>query len=249
MNKNFRHRQLLSLLNKKKHLSISQITQFLEISPATARRDVSELDSEGLLKKVRNGAELISQKSKSHEIFKQFSDDDEKRRIAERAADFCTEGESVFLTCGSTMLMLANSLCRRNIQIITNYLPLANHVIENDHENVVIMGGQYNKNQAITLSISSHSDSLYAANTMFTSGMGITTDGLYKNDMLIAHSEQRMLGMVSRLIVLMDSSKLGKAVGMLFTDLSNIDLLITGKEADQTFINALKQKGLKVVLV
>jgi DeoR family ulaG and ulaABCDEF operon transcriptional repressor len=38
------------------------------------------------------------------------------------------------------------------VQIITNYLPLANYLIDQEHDSVIIMGGQYNRSHSITLS-------------------------------------------------------------------------------------------------
>ncbi len=83
---------------------------------------------------------------------------------------------------------------------------------------------------------------------MFTSGKGMTTDGLYKTDMIIANSEQHILPKVSKLVALVDSSKLGREMGMLFSELKDIDLLVTGKEADPKIIQELKDKGLEVIL-
>lgn len=50
------------------------------------------------------------------------------------------------------------------------------------------------------------------------------------------------------MLVLLDSTKLGKKVGMLFKEFDKIDLLITGKEADPTIIQALRNKGLDIIL-
>lgn len=247
MNENYRHRQLLNLLEERKALSTQEIITLLAVSPATARRDITKLNEQGRLRKVRNGAEAIEQKS-PHSRATAINNADEKQRIAAAAAQICRDGESVILTCGSTMLMLGRSLCGRNVQIMTNFLPLANDLIEHDHNDVVIMGGQYNKNQAIMLSLNTNAEAMYAADIMFTSGKGLTTDGLYKTDMLIANSEQRMLSRIGKLVVLLDSSKLGKQAGMLFSELHNIHLLITGKEADANLIQALKDRGLNVLL-
>lgn len=251
MNENYRHQQLLRLLAEKKILSTQEIITQLGVSPATARRDIIKLNEQGRLKKVRNGAEAIQLTNHSiSPIVANLSPNnaEEKQRIAQAAANLCQGGESVILTCGSTIQMLGRALCGRNVQIITNFLPLANHLIEHDHNDVVIIGGQYNKNQAITLSLNSPADSMYSANIMFTSGKGMTAEGLYKTDMLIANSEQRMLSKVGKLVVLLDSSKLGKQVGMLFTELQNIDLLITDKKADPDIIESLKSKGLNIIL-
>ncbi|VEI48215.1 transcriptional repressor UlaR [Actinobacillus equuli] len=45
------------------------------------------------------------------------------------------------------MQLLGQALCGQKLQIITNFLPLANYLIEHQHEDIVIMGGQYNKNK------------------------------------------------------------------------------------------------------
>ncbi|QIW15097.1 transcriptional regulator [Pasteurellaceae bacterium RH1A] len=255
MNENYRHQQLLELVNQQKRISTADIIRALAVSPATARRDINKLDEMGLLKKVRNGAEALDANSllnskkleKKQVLQRQINNLDEKSRIAEAAAKLCEDDSSIILTCGSTMLLLSNFLCGRNLQVITNYLPLANNLIEQDHQNVVIMGGQYNKNQAIMLSINSEKTE-YAANIMFTSGKGLTAEGLYKNDILIANSEQHMIEKVDKLVVLLDSTKLGKRVGMLFSELAKIDVLITGKEADPEIVQQLRDKGLKVIL-
>lgn len=245
MNENHRHQQLLHLLDERKILSTNEIIALLNISPATARRDISKLNEQGKLIKVRNGAEALRRSRTDKKV---ISNSDEKQRIAQVATQLCHEGESVLLTCGSTMLMLGNALCGKKLQIITNYLPLANYLIEQQHEDVVIMGGQYNRNKAITLSLNAQNEATYGATIMFTSGKGLTEEGLFKTDMIIANAEKQMSAKAGRYVVLLDSTKLGKRAGMLFTELAQIDVLITGKEADPQIIQALRDKGLEVIL-
>lgn len=110
------------------------------------------------------------------------------------------------------------------------------------------MGGQYNKHKKVMLSINTQNEMTYAATTMFTSGKGLTSEGLFKTDMIIANAEQQMAKHAERYVVLLDSTKLGKKVGMLFKEFDKIDLLITGKEADPTIIQALRNKGLDIIL-
>ncbi len=249
MNENYRHRKLLNLLDEHQILSTAQIIQLLDVSPATARRDINKLNQMGKLTKVRNGAEKINigaaaELSQDSPV-NNFS---EKQRIAERASLLCQDGDSVVITCGTTMQMLGHCLNGRRLQIITNYLPLANALIEQEHDDIVIIGGQYNKAKQVTLSLNNQNDAVYAANIMFTSGKGFTAEGLYKTDMIIANSERQMSSKVSKYVVVLDSSKLGKQVGMLFSELKNIDVLVTGKEADPEIINDLRNKGLEIIL-
>lgn len=84
---------------------------------------------------------------------------------------------------------------------------------------------------------------------MFTSGKGLTAEGLYKTDMLTAMAEQKMLNYVGKLVVLVDSSKVGQRAGMLFSRAEQIDIVITGKAADEKVIEQLKAQGVEVILV
>lgn len=236
MNETYRHKQLLSLLEEKKMLSTNEIIDLLEISPATARRDINKLHEQGKLHKVRNGAEAI-ETSPGQYFSNQINNVSEKQRIAEAASKYCFDGASVILTAGSTIQLLGNQLCAKHVQIITNFLPLANYLIEHNHENLVIMGGQYNRNERVTLSLNNQHENNYFADVMF------------KTDMILANSEQALARKAHKFIALVDSTKLGKQVGMLFSDLNEIDLLITGREADLVIIQTLREKGLEVVLV
>ena len=110
-------------------------------------------------------------------------------------------------------------------------------------------GGQYNHSHFITLSPQGSENSLYAGHWMFTSGKGLTAEGLYKTDMLTAMAEQKMLNVVGKLAVLVDSSKVGERAGMLFSQASQIDLVITGKQADETILKQLEDQGVQVIRV
>jgi DeoR family ulaG and ulaABCDEF operon transcriptional repressor len=252
MNEHQRHNGILSLLDEKHSISVNMIVETFQVSPATARRDLTKLDEQGKLIKVRNGAERL-EKARSP-IWSPLNVDNtinynEKARIAERAASLCNNGDSVVINCGSTAFMLGERLCGQDVKIITNYFPLASYLIEQDHEGVIITGGQYNKAKNIFLNPTPELSGAYAGHWMFTSGKGLTEQGLYKTDMLTAVAEQTMLEQVSKLVVVVDSSKVGERTGMLFSTPSQIDIVITGKNADKTVVSTLREKGVEVLLV
>ena len=246
-----RHGAILELLHHKRHVTVANLIEEFDISPATARRDINKLNDSGKIRKVRNGAEAIAQEKTFWSPFNihHASNIDEKVRIAQAAAALCQPGESVVINCGSTAFLLGQEICGQDIQVITNYFPLANYLIEEEHDGVVIIGGQYNKTQSITLAPQDEISSLYAGHWMFTSGKGITTDGLYKMDMLTAMAEQKMLNHVGKLAVLADSSKVGQRAGMLFCNAERIDVLVTGKDANPDVVANLRDKGIEVILV
>ncbi|AIR04946.1 transcriptional repressor UlaR [Cedecea neteri] len=246
-----RHQILLDLLQQSGFITVEQAIERLGVSPATARRDINKLDESGKLKKVRNGAEAITQQRPRWTPMNIHlaQNHDEKIRIANAASQLVNPGESVVINCGSTAFLLGQQICGKPVQIITNYLPLANYLIEQEHDSVVIMGGQYNKSHSITLGPQESETSLYAGHWMFTSGKGLTAEGLYKTDMLTAMAEQKMLSVVGKLAVLVDSSKVGQRAGMLFSRADQIDLVITGKQADPEVVKKLQDRGVKMMLV
>ena len=246
-----RHQILLDLLAQTGFVTVEQVISRLGISPATARRDINKLDESGRLKKVRNGAEAISEQRPrwSPMNIHQVQNHDEKVRIARAASQLVNPGESIVINCGSTAFLLGQELCGKPVQIITNYLPLANYLIDQEHDSVIIMGGQYNRSHSITLSPQGSENSLYAGHWMFTSGKGLTAEGLYKTDMLTAMAEQKMLNVVGKLAVLVDSSKVGERAGMLFSQAGQIDLVITGKQADEAILKQLEDQGVQVIRV
>ncbi|OAT51539.1 HTH-type transcriptional regulator UlaR [Providencia heimbachae] len=251
MNETQRHYEILSLLKENQIINVSFITDHFKISPATARRDIAKLDEQGKLKKIRNGAERIEEKKYKWSPLNINSTDhyEEKSQIVVKAAELCQPGDSVVINCGSTAFLLGQHLCGKSVQIVTNYFPLANYLIEEEHEDVVLIGGQYNRAQGIFLNPALNTLIGYAGNWMFTSGKGLTEIGLYKTDMLTAVAEQQMLDRIDKLVVVVDSSKVGSRTGMLFCPTDKIDYLITGKNADANIIQAIEAQGTQVILV
>lgn len=251
MNELRRHDGILSLLEENQTINVSQIIERFNVSPATARRDISKLDELGKLRKVRNGAERIEAKKKKWTPLNinRTEHYEEKSLIAIQAAELCQPGDSVVINCGSTAFLLGQRLCGRDVQIVTNYFPLASYLINEDHDDVIIIGGQYNRLQNIFLNPSPNSLGGYAGNWMFTSGKGLTEAGLYKADMLTAVAEQQMLEQIDKLVVVVDSSKVGQRTGMLFCPTQKIDILITGKNANPDVIKAIEDQGTQVILV
>lgn len=248
MTESQRHNAILALLAEQNLVSVTDLISRIGMSPATARRDLNKLNELGKLRKVRNGAERIEADAVAWLPLdlRNTPHLDEKHRIARQAAQLLQPGSSVVINCGSTAFLLGQYLCGRPVQIITNYFPLASYLISQGHPDLVIMGGQYNNSQSITISLDDDQCQQYAAHWMFTSGAGLTADGLYKSEVITALSEQKVMRSISKLAVLADSSKVGQGSGMLFARADDIDVLITSKGANAETLAQLRQKGVEV---
>ncbi|MGR6981558.1 HTH-type transcriptional regulator UlaR [Testudinibacter sp. P27/CKL/0425] len=247
-----RQNALLELLHQQGSITVAEVVEKFEISPATARRDITKLSAQGKLKKVRNGAYPCDDNKNadwSPLTIREASNYDEKARIAKQAAKICKNGDSIVINCGSTAFLLGQEICGKSVQVITNYFPLLNYLIEQDHDNLVVLGGQYYKERSLFLTTDQKPDTFYAGHYMFTSGSGLSEEGLFKVDLLSAMVEQKMLDHVNKVVALVDSSKVGQRIGTLFSLAEKLDIVITGKDADTRIISALRNKGVEVILV
>ncbi|MFC6276247.1 HTH-type transcriptional regulator UlaR [Psittacicella hinzii] len=232
---------------------MSQVAHMLGVSPVTARRYIRQLAAAGKLQKIRNGCTKIAANN-FHE-WSSFNINtshnyEEKRRIAMAAAALCDDGDSVIINCGSTAFLLGQEICGKNIRVVTNYFPLLKFLIEHHVRGAtIVIGGQFYPEKNLFITNDLHHNQIYAGKYMFTSGSGLTEQGLFKSDLLSLLAEQKLIPQVQKLVCLVDSEKIGSRQGQLFVPAPNIDILITGKNADPRVIAALKVQGVEVITV
>ncbi|MDN3647615.1 HTH-type transcriptional regulator UlaR [Reinekea marina] len=255
MSSRSRHRKLVEYVQEHTVATVSDLVEELETSPATVRRDITELDRQGLIKKIRNGAEKIlsPRESKSSGISKlypnisDYSDFSESERIAKAAVHICQDKDNIFIGEGQTTFLMGKYLLNENIHVYTNYLPLITYLITEDFPHLVVLGGQYIKSQ--NLLVSAEKNMSYQGRYLFVSGDGLTDGGLTKSALLAFMEEKKMLAYADKVIALVDSDKIGVFGGMSLFGLDELDMVITGRGADPTILDLLKRHHVAVILV
>src|SRR6186713_921191 len=116
-----RQKQILSLLGRQGRLSVAAIVEQFSISEATARRDLETLASQGKAQRVHGGVIAVEQAPPELPILERESEQaEEKNFIGRAAAKLISDGESVFLGSGTTVLETAKCLReRKNLTVIT----------------------------------------------------------------------------------------------------------------------------------
>ncbi|MFI3256230.1 MAG: HTH-type transcriptional regulator UlaR [Psittacicella sp.] len=254
MKQTLRHSQILKLLQIEEYLTVQDLENKLGISQSTVRRDLKILSEKGLLERLYNGARLATSSSKTSNLWDLDSqnvnnNNEMKISIAKAASLLLKPEESVMLSQGSTIFRLAKEICGLNLQILSNSFPLIHYLIENNHKNIIVLGGQYDQNNEYTVPFGHINYSNYSAHYMFTTGSSLTKNGLYKTGNLSMLAENQMVDRVSKIVVLVDSSKVGLSIGMHFLPPKDIDIIITGKDADKNIINSLRKQGIEIILV
>ncbi len=255
MNSRARQQRLLDYLNDHPIATVSQLVSHLACSAATVRRDISELDQEGRLKKIRNGAEKVLSPTTNeapgmkgfYPHISDYRNFEECDRIAKKAVDICQDRDNIFIGEGKTTFLMGKYLINRNIHIYSNHLPLINFLVSQDFPHLVVLGGQYVKSQ--NLLVSADTDANYQGHYLFVSGDGLTDAGLTKSALLPFMEEKKMLQYVDKVIALVSTEKLGVFGGMSLFGLDELDIVITGKSADPAMIELLHKQHVAVFQV
>ncbi len=254
-----RHQLILDMLSEQQFASVHVLSSQLGASEATIRRDITKMAANGQLNKIRGGAEVIGDSTKpagrgrvEGSIF--YADKEihatNKRLIAERAVELCDDEEAIIINGGSSTYMMGEFLAKRHISVLTNSFVLAQYLSENSANQVTVPGGEIYRKQGIILS-AFENDTIqnYHGSKMFMGTPGISSQGVTESDPLLIRAEQKLRNQSDKLIVLADSSKLGKRSNFIFTPLSDVDALITDSNADPDIVRMFEAQGIEVITV
>ncbi|MCE5344403.1 MAG: DeoR/GlpR family DNA-binding transcription regulator [Eubacteriales bacterium] len=241
-----RHAQILLLLQEKTKIHVPALCNTFSVSPATIRNDLRELERKGKLKRTHGGA--IPMEKATFEpttSAKNVENIDVKQRLAAYAATLIEEGDTIALDAGTTMLELAKCLCdRKALTVLTNDIRIATYLEQNSMVTIILIGGILRHGLDCTvgpIAISSISalnvDKAFIGANAFSVEKGFTTPDINQ-----AEVKKALIRCASERIVLCDSSKFGRISFVDFASISDIDRLITDKNASPKIATYLREQ-------
>ena len=114
---------ILKYLEERKSITVGELTEILDISESTARRDITVLDKAGKLVKVFGGAVALENRYLSQEATvaqKTEVNKTEKRQIARYAAAMIQKDDFVYLDAGTTTGYMLDFLEETKATFVTN---------------------------------------------------------------------------------------------------------------------------------
>jgi DeoR family glycerol-3-phosphate regulon repressor len=137
-----RQQEILSLTHAKGMLQIQWLAEHFAVTPQTIRRDIERLASQSLLRRFRGGVTTPSSTENIAYSTRKTLMAEEKRRIAELAAQQVPNEASLFINIGTTTEAVARTLLgHRGLRVITNNLNVATILHQNTDFSVSIAGG------------------------------------------------------------------------------------------------------------
>lgn len=251
-----KHRQQLikDIVEQMSFVSVRTLTEKLKASEATIRRDLTKMSKRGEIIKIRGGAESNSNKRRN--IKSSAIEIDKTKRtktkmlIAQKAAELCTDGDSITINGGSSTYMMGEFLTELDLNILTNSFLLATFLSDNSNNQISLPGGEIYRDQGIILSsYEKDNTEYYRSSMMFMGTPGIGKFGVMESDPLLILSEQKLKKQASKLVVLADSSKIGKRSNFILCPLEEVDILITDSEADKDLLAYFESQNVEVIVV
>ncbi len=141
---------IVEIVNRDGKASVEALADSLDASRETIRRDLTELDRQGLLRKVHGGATAAEpsgfEKAEGALAARMTQNLTRKRAIARKAAGLLKPGDSLFIDTGSTTLIFAEELPQiAGLTVITNSAAIAALAIKAEDSRVFLIGGEYRR--------------------------------------------------------------------------------------------------------
>jgi len=253
-----REKLILRLLDERGFVAFRELERDINASPATLRRDLERLETEGRITRVHGGAKAPDDRPStgagpslqgipfSENIARHAT---QKAAIGKAAANLCTAGEGVIIDGGSTTLQMCSHLDGKHLQVMTNSLHIVSALLAQAGTRVLVPGGAVFREQDIILSASG--DDLmprFYATKLFMGATAVGPQGIMQPDVVLVASERRLIDRAEQLILLVDSSKFQGPSGNIVCGLEDIDIVVTDSGIGRDHRKMLESAGVRVIV-
>ena len=248
-----RHKYILEQLKKESFVRVKDLSDALDVSEVTIRKDLDHLEDKKLL--IRNhgsASALTSLISDKHIDEKEKINIEEKRRIAIAANDSLENNDKIIIASGTTLLTFANQIdTHKALTVITSSVKVSLTLCYHPNIEVVQLGGAMRKNSVSVVGhYAEHILQTLTCNKLFLGVDGIDLNyGLTTSNMAEAYINKRMIEAADKVVILTDSSKFGQRGFCKICDLNKIHHIITDTNASAHMVEMIRELGIKVTLV
>ena len=246
-----RQQSILTVARTAGRVEVAALADELCVSPETIRRDLTNLERVGALRRVHGGAIPIERLGFEPNVATRAERSvAQKERIAKAALDLVPQEGTILIDAGTTTLRLVEHLPRdRELTVVTNSLPVATALTAAHSVQLFVLGGRFRpRTQAMV------GDWLVAAlgeltvDVAFLGTNGLSVErGLTTPDPAESQAKRAMVAAAKASIVLTDSTKIGENHFSRFARLEDIAALITDTGLDDEGTHRIEAEGPQVI--
>lgn len=207
-----RENEILSLLVERRRIEVTELSALLGVSQVTVRKDLDALEKMHLIRRIHGFAELSSEDDVNSRLAWHY---EEKTRIAAKAAELISDGDTVFIENGSCCALAALTIAKtkKNVTVVTNSAFIADYIRSEPNVQIVLLGGIYQKeSQCLVGPMIRDCVMNYNVKYCFagTDGWSERT-GFTNKDQLRAQAVRDMSASADNVVILTESEKFNEA--------------------------------------
>ncbi|HFA50617.1 MAG TPA: DeoR/GlpR transcriptional regulator [Bacteroidetes bacterium] len=247
-----RHKQILEILKEKRQVKVKDLSESLNTSEVTIRKDLKLLETNRLLFRNHGGASLDNPYVNDRSVNeKEFIHASEKSAIGREAAKIIAKDQFIMIASGTTVLAFAKYINPlKKLTVVTSALNVAIELLKKPTVEVLQLGGYIRPSSCSV--IGHYSEMILketACSKLFLSVDGIDLDyGLSTTNTLEAHLNLKMIDSATEVVVLADSSKFGKKSFGRICGIEQVDHIFTDKNIAPEYLKKMKSLGVKVTV-
>jgi DeoR/GlpR family transcriptional regulator of sugar metabolism len=221
----------------------------------TVRRDLQRMEMQGLLRRVHGGAVKIARHSYEPPYpLRENQMHETKHQIGKKAAELIANGDSIALDVGTTTLEVARALDgSRELTIITSSLPIVNELVCRyslvSDIRLFVTGGMLRAREMSM--IGHHAARLYEelhVDKAFVGVGGLSLEhGLTEYNLDDALVKRAMIATAEMVVVVADGTKFNRVTLAAIAPLSDVDVIVTDRSADQRTVEGLRDMRIEVI--
>jgi DeoR family transcriptional regulator, fructose operon transcriptional repressor len=246
-----RKAKILEVLQLQNKVTVEELASEFDVSGATIRSDLRQMHAQGLIFRTHGGAmQKISSNIELHTDQKLDCNIEQKKRIAEAALQLISDGNSIILDTGTTTLELAKLLYRKgDLTVITNDLEIALTLEKHPSAKIYLLGGLIRKMFHCTLSFPGKPlmDGIIVNKAFMGTNAFSLDKGASTPDINHAETKKAMIQCAQEVILLCDSSKIGKVSLAQFVRVEDIDIFVTDAIGTQDK-NRMEEKEVTIIV-
>ncbi len=245
-----RQKRIEDHLVKVEFASLAELSELVDASESTVRRDLDMLEGRGGVQRTHGGARLVNPKSDEFTFSARDTHQlSEKELIGEACAELIQPNQTVIIDAGTTCYHVARYLEPKTPQIFTNSLPVANLFGAANKLEVVVSGGViYPRLGVLVGPLAVEAFSKMRADVAIMSCGGITPEGITNSHGLLIEIQRAMIQAARKVIFCIDSTKFGRQSISQLCELDAADVVVTDKSVPPEVLKALRKSGVEVVL-
>jgi DeoR/GlpR family transcriptional regulator of sugar metabolism len=224
-----RHAQILRILSRLKSVSVQTLTERLQVSEVTIRKDLSYLEEQGRLLRTHGGAVLSEDLDHLRTLPMRRNDHiRRKRAIAARARRLIREEDTIYIDAGSTCALLAAEIHDMSLRVVTNSIDVMVALSASEQVSLISPGGSYRREAGSFIGpMAVAALNRLQIETCFLGTTGFSEGGDFSSMNLIeAELKRKAIERSARCVVLADRAKFGVGAFTVFASAGDVDILV-----------------------